>query len=243
MEIPLKEYAQRASTIRNILAGKSLPDTVAADLNKELDTMISILGGVVEDMRSVQGELGERINRTTRGTGEASEIKVRQVKTLAEVEEVPIFYVSELKAYAFNVAGVLLYGNLCDVLRAADAKLQGIVSFIPCRYGASCPKLQANAVCRYCHDPLEVNRLRKQGFIDAKTEGKMLRPPAILSTSWLYLRNRFGSFWGSRETIKQDAILYKAKLSEAKDTRALHQKLLMHELLALLSVELQQPLL
>jgi len=168
------------------------------------------------------------------------------VRTLDEVEETPLFYVTSLNQYAINIGGTIVRGNLLSVKTKQEfhrAESSPQVSFLSCESGNGCKALHNSAnggpMCNYWHDPLALQKLRQEGKLSTRMYARYInRTPVALNTSWLYWkgpRSTFVKWMGSKDLQERDKLLGTIGDLQFKKNMAEYQRLLMHDLLVCLT--------
>ena len=136
-------------------------------------------------------------------------IPIRIVDTEASIPVTHVYYVKELETYAINIDGVLIKGEVCDILPYGSARTA------MCSYGSACKK---KLVCQYYHE--------NDGLRRAFTPG-----------SWIYnpvaLRNRPAKYYtrhiGNSASLSVDMkLMSKSHYAEEVKTRECQ---LIHDLL------------
>jgi hypothetical protein len=124
------------------------------------------------------------------------------VKTVETPEEIPInsiYYISSLKQYAINIAGVIIKGELANIVEY-QTKWSA-----RCEYGTKCKSFTKDIICNYYHEPDDFIKMNKEIPDDIRN---------FTVGSWLYSRNRrpktyFTRHVGSRDSLSYDLTMMK----------------------------------
>jgi hypothetical protein len=149
------------------------------------------------------------------------------IKEVEEVSEIPVsslYYVNKLKQFAINVNGIILKGNLGNLVEYQTE------NSARCEYGVECKSFAKDIACPYYHDP--------EDFVK---HGKDV--PAIVRNftigSWLYSKNKnprtyFTRHIGSKNRLAYDlSTLKKVQYREEISSR---EGQLIHDLLLYLAL-------
>jgi len=120
------------------------------------------------------------------------------VKIVDSEKEIPlshIYYVKDIDQYAINIEGLIIKGNLSNIVEY-KAPLSS-----RCEYGTSCNSFRKNKPCSYYHDPEDYIKL------NLPVPANNIRNFTV--GSWLYSRNKkprtyFTRHVGSRDTLVND---------------------------------------
>jgi hypothetical protein len=125
------------------------------------------------------------------------------VKAVASCSDIPInhiYYIEDLKQYAINVAGVIVKGNLGNIVEYQTERSAR------CEYGVKCKSFDKCIPCNYYHDP--------EDYI-AKGLPIPVLPRNYTVGSWLYSKNKrsvktyFTRHIGNRATMRYDLAMMK----------------------------------
>jgi hypothetical protein len=124
------------------------------------------------------------------------------VKIVEDVSHIPInniYYINSLKQYAINIAGVVIKGNLSNIVEYQTEKSAR------CEYGTECKSFKKLTNCSYYHDPEDYIKLNLPvpNHIRNFTVG-----------SWIYSKSKrpktyFTRHIGNRKTLLYDLSLLK----------------------------------
>ena len=121
-------------------------------------------------------------------------IPIKYVDSAGEIPVNNLYYINDIKQYAINIGGVLIRGNLGNLV---DYKTEQSAE---CEYGTNCKSFKKNTNCPYYHDPND--------FIHHK-----LPVPDIIRNftigSWIYSKKKtpktyFNRHIGSRDRLHYD---------------------------------------
>ena len=76
-------------------------------------------------------------------------IPVKHIETSSEMPVNDLYYIRDIKQYAINIGGILIRGNLSNLV---DYKTEQSAE---CEYGINCKSFAKNTVCPYYHDPTD----------------------------------------------------------------------------------------
>jgi hypothetical protein len=125
------------------------------------------------------------------------------VKVVASCSEIPInhiYYIEDLKQYAINISGVIVKGNLGNIVEYQTERSAR------CEYGSKCKSFDKCIPCKYYHDP--------EDYI-AKGLPVQELPRNYTVGSWLYSKNKrsvktyFTRHIGNRATMLYDLAMMK----------------------------------
>jgi hypothetical protein len=148
------------------------------------------------------------------------DLPVKIVEKECEIPISKLYYVKEYDQYAINIEGLIIRGNLSNIVEYQTEKSAR------CEYGIECKSFKKNIPCKYYHDPddyIKLNIPIPKDNIRNYTVG-----------SWLYSRNKrpktyFTRHIGSGDTILYDLVkLRKMQYKEEIDNR---EGQLIHDLL------------
>jgi hypothetical protein len=131
---------------------------------------------------------------------EGIEIPVKIVTSCSEIPINHIYYIEDLKQYAINVAGVIIKGNLGNIVEYQTERSAR------CEYGIKCKSFDKDIPCKYYHDP--------EDYI-----ARGILVPELLRNytvgSWMYSKNKrsaktyFTRHIGNRATMRYDLAMLK----------------------------------
>jgi hypothetical protein len=214
----IQNVAYHLATISNILVRA---------LNRRKNTKINKITTALESANIVdcypsQLELCSLRSLNPQETKEIVEGINISVKTVELVEEIPIsqiYYVKKLKQYAINLGGIIIKGNLGNIV-----EYQGENS-VKCQYGPDCKSLEKNKKCSYYHDPEDY--LKHQIEIPDY-------PKNFTAGSWIYTKNKNIKSYYNRHIGSKDNLIYDLqtiKKSQYYDEICNRESQLMHDLL------------
>jgi len=120
-------------------------------------------------------------------------IPVKIVKTTKEIPHTSLYYVEELKQFALNVEGVVIRGNLGNIV---DYQTECSAE---CEYGVNCKSFKNGTECPYYHDPL-----------DYKANGVPIpdRTRNFTVGSWVYSKKKTPKTYFTRHLGSKDRMIY-----------------------------------
>ena len=127
------------------------------------------------------------------------------VKIVDNISEIPVnnlYYISSIKQYAINIAGIIIKGNLANIVNYQTEKSAR------CEYGVECKSFTKSKTCKYYHDPEDYIKLN----LPVPEENDNIRNFTV--GSFLYSKNRrpktyFTRHVGSRDTLTYDLDMLK----------------------------------
>jgi len=165
-------------------------------------------------------------------------INVKIVSDINEIPNTPIYWVSNINQFAFQINGVILRGNIGNIY---DKTKHNKTQLVICKYGNKCQTLFSNNICKFYHDPYDLLKLLESKKISKELfnhYASMYRN--FINTSWLYTdswyKNDTMRPFGSRNLLRYsfDAL----KLYNANNKRVVenfkHQ--CMHDILVLMGM-------
>jgi hypothetical protein len=117
-------------------------------------------------------------------------------KIVQDISEIPVsnlYYVEPLKQFAINVDGVVIKGNLGNIV---EYKKENSAR---CEYGSECKSFTKNIECPYYHDPEDFIKHNKE--VSDKTRN-------YTAGSWIYSRNKNPSTYFARHLGSRDKLLF-----------------------------------
>ncbi len=118
------------------------------------------------------------------------------VKIVENISDIPIsnfYYINSLKQYAININGIIIKGNLGNIVDYKDKFSSR------CEYGAECKSFKKNMLCSYYHDP--------EDFIK---NGKPI--PDIernfTTGSWIYSKTKTPKTYFCRHVGSKNRLIY-----------------------------------
>ena len=147
-------------------------------------------------------------------------LPIKTVETEIQIPVSHVYYISSLKQYAINIAGVIVKGNLGNIVEYQTNHSSN------CEYGIKCKSFNKDQPCNYYHPPEDYLKLGKE-IPDIKRN--------FTVGSWLYSRNYnprayFVRHIGSADTIIHD--LEKIKKIQYREEIITREGQLMHDVLA-----------
>lgn len=146
-------------------------------------------------------------------------IPVKIVEDLSEIPITNLYYIPKLNQFAVNVNGIILKGNLGNLVEYQTE------NSARCEYGVECKSFAKKTKCPYYHDP--------EDFIKHKLPVPD-NPRSFTIGSWLYSKNRnprtyFARHLGSRDKITYD--LNNLKKVQYREEISNREGQLVHDLL------------
>lgn len=120
-------------------------------------------------------------------------IPVKIVESLSEIPVTNLYYVPKLNQYAINVNGVILKGNLGNLVEYQTE------NSARCEYGVECRSFTKKTKCPYYHDPED---FIKHGLPVPNTTR------SFTIGSWLYSKNRNPRTYFTRHLGSKDRLIY-----------------------------------
>lgn len=118
------------------------------------------------------------------------------VKTVDCINDIPIgnlYYVENIKQFAINIAGIIIKGNLGNIV---DYRADNSAK---CEYGIECKSFKRKTQCSYYHDPEDYIKLG-------------LPVPEITKNftvgSWIYSKTKTPKTYFARHVGSKDKLLY-----------------------------------
>jgi hypothetical protein len=144
-------------------------------------------------------------------------IPIVNVDTEKEIPVSNLYYIGELDQYAINIAGLIIKGNLANIMNYQAEKTAR------CEYGIKCKSIQS---CKYYHEPEDYIKL---GMAIPENNTR-----AFTVGSWIFNRNKkpktyYTRHIGSRDTLSAD--LKTLKKIQYRDEVSNREGQLIHDLL------------
>jgi hypothetical protein len=118
------------------------------------------------------------------------------VKIVNKISEIPIselYYVNELKQFAFNINGLIIKGNLANIADYKDLKTYR------CEYAGHCKSLKKNIPCNYYHDP--------EDYISAGLP-IIEQTRSFTNGSFIYTKKKLHKTYYNRHIGSKDSLIY-----------------------------------
>lgn len=120
-------------------------------------------------------------------------VPVKIVNSTKDMVPISLYYVEELKQFAINIEGIVLRGNLGNIVEYQTAYSAG------CEYGVNCNSFKGTSECPYYHDPL-----------DYIHHGRPV--PDIVRNftvgSWVYSKKKTPKTYFTRHVGSKDRMIY-----------------------------------
>lgn len=139
-------------------------------------------------------------------------IKAIPVNSLHDIPSTPMYWIKDICQFGININDVVLRGNIGNIfdkshIQSGDKISQTII----CKYGNACKSIMSGKLCKFFHDPCDLQKMYKIGLITLKNYNiyKSLHRNFI-NTSWLHTniynnkKNINMRHFGSRNTLKYD---------------------------------------
>lgn len=120
-------------------------------------------------------------------------IPAKVVETCAELPVNNLYYVNNIKQFAININGVIIKGNLGNLVEYQTEQSA------KCEYGIDCKSFKKNLTCTYYHDPEDYIKL-KQPVPDVTRN--------FTVGSWLYSKNKAPRTYFTRHLGSKDRLNY-----------------------------------
>lgn len=146
-------------------------------------------------------------------------IPVKTVETIAEIPCSSLYYVNELKQFAINVEGIVIKGNLGNIVNYQQE------NSVKCEYGPDCNSFVKNIKCSYYHDPEDY--IKHNLPVSDCTKN-------FTSGSWIYSKKKTTKSYFARHIGSKDRIIHDLKTikrTQFRDEIANRESQLMHDLL------------
>jgi hypothetical protein len=155
----------------------------------------------------------------TRPLTDRTFVPVRVVQRSADLPTASLYYVEELKQFAVNVGGVVIKGNLANIVNHRGPRSSR------CEFGSECTSFEKKQTCNYYHDPED---FLSHGLTPPDA------PRNFTVGSWISTRSRsprtyFTRHLGSKETLDED--LENLRRVQFRDEIANREGQLIHDLL------------
>lgn len=146
-------------------------------------------------------------------------IPITIVDKLQDIPTAKIYYIKEFKQYAMNINGVVIRGNIGNIVEYQSEHSTY------CDYGIYCKSLKNNKTCNYYHDPTD--------YIDLKIPVPNIKKNFTVG-SWLYSqtktpRTHYTRHIGSYDKLAHD--LNTIKKTQFREELQNRECQLMHDLL------------
>ncbi len=120
-------------------------------------------------------------------------LPVHIVETTKDIPVSKMYYVNELKQFAINIEGVVIRGNLSNMV---DYQTEHSAE---CEYGVNCKSFETKTECPYYHDPLDYLH-HKLPIPD--------RPRNFTIGSWIYSKKKTPKTYFTRHIGSGDRLIY-----------------------------------
>jgi hypothetical protein len=135
------------------------------------------------------------------------------VKYVPNIEDIPVtnlYYVENLKQFAVNINGIIIKGNLANIVEYQTEKSAR------CEYGIECKTFIKDSKCKYYHEPEDYIKLKREPIEEMRN---------FTVGSWLYsktkkCKNYFTRHIGNYANLEYDLnTLKKVQYREEIDNR------------------------
>lgn len=132
--------------------------------------------------------------KNTREIARGFVLPIKSVEREADIPVSNLYYVEELKQYAINIEGVVIKGNLANIVEYQKERSAR------CEYGIECKSFKKHTNCKYYHDPEDYRKLGLS-VPDDNTRNYTVG-------SWLYSRNIRPKTYFTRHVGSLDTLAY-----------------------------------
>lgn len=120
-------------------------------------------------------------------------VQAKVVETCAELPINNLYYVNNIKQFAVNINGVVIKGNLGNLVEYQTEQSA------KCEYGIDCKNFNKNGTCSYYHDPEDYIKLHQP--VPSTTRNFTIG-------SWLYSKNKAPRTYFTRHLGSKDRLSY-----------------------------------
>lgn len=168
------------------------------------------------------------------------QVNVKQVKTIDEIPNTPLYWVSSLNQFALHVNGVIFRGNIGNIFVKNPRDSTNGHCIKKCKHKNKCTFLLAGKRCRFFHDPYDVYKL----YVQKKITKETLSIYKILyrnynSSSWIYTddtpkkKNQMMRFVGNRNTLNNEIDMFRFQDKKWVEN---YQSQMFHDFLVLMAI-------
>lgn len=188
-------------------------------LKQDLNTKYDKIKSIVVDSPEKQAYVGNNISIDVLNT----EHHVTEVNSIDDIQKSNIYFIKPLNQYAVSFGGMVLRGNIGNIYNSNMVNKIGPSKFkdiFYCKYENKCPNILNDKLCKYYHDPLQLQMLERAGIITPARFNNMIKHKNHLNTSWIYTdypennNNVNMRHFGSRDTLTQ--FIQLAKIDKSK---------------------------
>jgi hypothetical protein len=152
-------------------------------------------------------------------------INIKKVKSLDEIPNTPIYWVSDINQFAIQLNGVIFRGNIGNIYNKRNIQTNSNINqTIICMHGNACQKLLHNEPCKFYHDPVELQHVLVEKKISKETYLSYCNKHRnFVNTSWMYSniqcnqKNKSMRHFGSRNMLKHEFNLMQINNSRSTD--------------------------
>jgi hypothetical protein len=167
-------------------------------------------------------------------------VNIKTVKSLDEIPNTPVYWVSDIKQFAIHLNGVIFRGNIGNIYNKHNIQSSSINQTIICSYGNSCQKL-LHGNCKFYHDPVDLQKVLNEKKISMETYLIYCNKHRnFVNTSWLYTdiqhnkKNNSMRHFGSRNTLNHEFNLMKLNKNNSNDINiSNYRQQCMHDILVI----------
>jgi hypothetical protein len=146
-------------------------------------------------------------------------IPVKYVEKTSDIPVTSLYYNKELKQFCINVNGVIIKGNLGNILSYKNEKT------VRCDYGSECKSLIKSIACKYYHEPEDYKKLN----MNIPDETRNFTVGSFIYTNNRSIKTYYARHVGNASTMEHDiSMLKKVSYKEEIFNR---EGQLMHDLL------------
>ena len=181
-------------------------------------------------------------NSITHSIAPDIDINIKTVKSLDEIPNTSIYWVSDINQFAIHLNGVIFRGNIGNIYDKHNIQTNSNINqTIICSYGNACQKLLHGESCKFYHDPVELRQVLSEKKISKETYlAYCNKHRNFVNTSWMYSdmqhnqKNKSMRHFGSRNTLKHEFNLMQINSSRVTDTNISNfRQQCMHDILVI----------
>jgi hypothetical protein len=152
-------------------------------------------------------------------------VNIKTVKSLDEIPNTPMYWVSDIQQFAMHLNGVIFRGNIGNIYDKHNIQTNSNINqTIICSYGNSCQKILHGEPCKFYHDPVDLHKVMTEKKISRETYFAYCNKHRnFVNTSWVYTdiqhnqKNKSMRHFGSRNTLNHEFNLMRLNNSNSNE--------------------------
>lgn len=152
------------------------------------------------------------IKNTTKIIAPDINCPVQIVDDISDIPNMCMYWVKDINQYAFKINNVIFRGNIGNIYQSKIIKSNKMANqIINCNYSNMCKTVLGGKLCKYYHDPVDLQQLLNNKLISQQLYNTYMHKHRNFSnSSWIYTdmpqsaNNIYMRHFGSRNTLKYE---------------------------------------